>query len=63
MKTIEFLTQLATSAHHKMSIALLPQSLPSEVQNAFAANDAATLKKYLNPSDTILADRTTVFKY
>ena len=61
MAIIVLLEQLASNAHHRMSIDQLISMQSNEVQKAFITNDAASLKSQLGNIKN-LADRCTVFQ-
>ena len=59
MNIINFLEQLACSAHHKAVIQEMLCKQPVEVQEVFMANNAMQFKKILSGSE-FFADRTLV---
>ena len=61
MNIVTLLEQLATTTHHKIDLDELLREKPASIKQAFANNDASSLKAFCNETN-VVADRTTIFE-
>lgn len=61
MNIIPLFEELASTAYHKINIDQLLSCTPPIIQQAFANNDASSIKTIFN-ANKVIADRTTIFE-